>query len=335
MAVIDLFRRRHQTAAPPPVQLEGVASHGDQMTSLFDEALLAQLRRLTLMSKRSVAEGLAGEHRSRRKGASPEFADFKSYSQGDDFRRIDWNIYSRLDEVFVRLSEVTTELSVHLLLDASNSMDWSSSPTLPTKYDYARRVAGALGYVALWHFDRLVIAPFGSELGKPFGPSQGRSQIMPMLQFLTAQPTLGTTNLADALKRYALAHRRPGILLIVSDLLSGEPSELQESLRFLRSRGWRVTIAHVIDAAELDPVPQGDGSIRLMSVDYVDLEDGSRLRVTPTSDVLEQYREAAAAWRQEIERVCESEQCDYLALQSDWPLESVVLGLLYQRGLIG
>ena len=92
---------------------------------VFDEELLARLRRLTLLSTRSVSQGLAGEHRSQRRGSSPEFADFKSYSQGDDFRRIDWNIYSRLGEVFVRLSEVTTELTVHLLLDASGSMDWS------------------------------------------------------------------------------------------------------------------------------------------------------------------------------------------------------------------
>ena len=86
---------------------------------LFDEELLARLRRLSMLSRTTLAEGLAGEHRSRRRGASPEFADFKSYSQGDDFLRIDWNTYARLDGLFVRLSEVTTELTVHGLLDAS------------------------------------------------------------------------------------------------------------------------------------------------------------------------------------------------------------------------
>ena len=114
---------------------------------VFDEELLARFRRLTLLSNRSISQGLAGEHRSRRRGSSPEFADFKSYSQGDDFRRIDWNIYSRLGEVFVRLSEVTTELTVHLLLDSSGSMDWSGDPSRVTKFTYARRVAGSLGYV--------------------------------------------------------------------------------------------------------------------------------------------------------------------------------------------
>src|SRR5918997_1758898 len=131
----------------------------DAGASLLDERTLARLRRLSLVAGRARTEGLAGEHRSRRRGASPEFADFKRYSQGDDFRRIDWNTYARLDSLFVRLSEVTTEFNVHLLLDASNSMAWQGGGSAPSKFTYARRVAGALAYVSLWHFDRIVITP--------------------------------------------------------------------------------------------------------------------------------------------------------------------------------
>ena len=111
---------------------------------LLDERTLARLRRLSLVAGRARTEGLAGEHRSRRRGASPEFADFKRYSQGDDFRRIDWNTYARLDGLFVRLSEVTTELSVHFLLDSSASMDWRGDDDRPTKFTAARRLTGAL-----------------------------------------------------------------------------------------------------------------------------------------------------------------------------------------------
>ena len=149
---------------------------------LFDEALLGRLRRLALVSGRARTEGIAGEHRSRRRGASPEFADFKRYSQGDDFRRIDWNTYARLDSLFVRLSEVTTELSVHFLLDSSASMDWRGNDDRPTKFTAARCLAGALAYIALWGFDRVSIVPFAEALGKPFGPVQGRSQVVPVLR---------------------------------------------------------------------------------------------------------------------------------------------------------
>src|SRR4051812_32428148 len=101
------FRTRGNGVSTPDASTKPSPTASNQ--ALFDEELIARLRRLTVISKRSVAEGLAGEHRSKRRGSSPEFADFKSYTQGDDFRRIDWNIYSRLDELFVRLSEVTTE----------------------------------------------------------------------------------------------------------------------------------------------------------------------------------------------------------------------------------
>ena len=111
--------------------------------SLFSEELLALTRRLSLSPRTFTPEGLAGEHRSRKRGSSPEFADFKSYSQGDDFRRIDWNIYGRLGTLFVRLSEITTEIPVHILLDASASMLWTGSPERPQKFTMARQIAGS------------------------------------------------------------------------------------------------------------------------------------------------------------------------------------------------
>lgn len=336
MALID-FLRRSQDPVTATVEPATAASAGGQdMAQLFDEELLARLRRLALMSKRSIADGLAGEHRSRRRGSSPEFADFKSYTQGDDYRRIDWNIFSRLDEVFVRLSEVTTELSVHILLDASNSMDWRGSPTLPLKHDYARRIAGSLGYVALWHFDRVVITPFGRELGASFGPAQGRAQILPMLSFLAQQGTLGETDLPLAIERYARSRRRPGILVIVSDLLSGDPPDLQQSLRLLRTHGWQIIVAQVIDGAELDPALDQalDVTGQPTTFELRDVENDDRLRLTPTSEILDRYRDAVATWREQIEAACNDEACDYLALQTDWPLESIVLTLLHHRGLV-
>jgi uncharacterized protein (DUF58 family) len=261
---------------------------------VFDEELLARLRRLTLLSNRAISQGLAGEHRSRRRGSSPEFADFKSYSQGDDFRRIDWNIYSRLGELFVRLSEVTTELTVHMLLDASGSMQWTSDPSRLTKFTYARRVSGALGYVGLWHFDRLTITPFGTQLGQPFGPSHGRSNITPMVRYLTDLQAQGETSVAESIERYARARKRPGILIILSDLLSGEPDDMRTALQLLRSRGWQTTVVQIADPAERDPAgafPSGPGG-QPLTVELIDLENAGRLRVTPTPAALQDYDRA-------------------------------------------
>lgn len=304
---------------------------------VFDEELLARLRRLTLLSNRAIAQGLAGEHRSSRRGQSPEFADFKSYSQGDDFRRIDWNIYSRLGELFVRLSEVTTELTVHVLLDASGSMDWSGDPARVTKFTYARRVAGSLGYVSLWHFDRLSLTPFTTQLGQPFGPAHGRSNITPLLTFLTDLEASGSTSVAESIERYARARKRPGILIVISDFLSGEPADLQTALPLLRSRGWQTTLIQVSDPAESDPAgsfPTAPGG-GAMTIDLIDLESSARMQITPNQAALAEYGRAYDAWQMALEQVCEAEQTPLIGLRTDWPFESVVLGLLARQGMVG
>lgn len=326
-----------QTAPPLRPPPNGTGAVAD--APLFDEALLARLRRLVLLSGRARAEGLAGEHRSRRRGASPEFADFKSYSQGDDFRRLDWNTYARLNSLFVRLSEVTTELSVHVLLDASDSMAWRGATENPTKFTYARRATGALGYVALWHFDRLVVAPFGDELGHPFGPVQGRSHVVPLFRYLEGLTPLGPTALATTVDRYARARRRPGVLFLVSDLLSGEPADLREALRTLRGRGWQAEVIHVLDEAEIAPAPIGrylatDGGRHRPPVELLETETGDRLRVTPSDDVLARYEAAVAAWLAEIEAVCSAEEALYVRLLTTWSFEEVVLGLLHRQGVV-
>src|ERR687891_403244 len=169
---------------------------------LLDEGTLARLRRLSLVAGLARTEGLAGEHRSRRRGASPEFADFKRYSQGDDFRRIDWNTYARLDSLFVRLSEVTTELSVHFLLDSSSSMDWRWNDDQATKFNAARYLTLAPAHIALWGFDRVSIVPFAEALGRPFGPVQGRSQVVPLLRHLQRMQPIGGTALTPAIGAY-------------------------------------------------------------------------------------------------------------------------------------
>ena len=162
----------------------GEKHHAKTVEPLFTDDILARLRRVILRSRRLARTGLSGEHRSLRKGPSPEFADFKAYSVGDDYRRIDWRAYARFDSLFVRESEITTEFDVHLLVDVSRSMDWSSDPDRPTKLRRALQLTGALGYLSLWHFDRVSITPVGSDAQRRFGPVQGRTNIRPMLGWL-------------------------------------------------------------------------------------------------------------------------------------------------------
>lgn len=307
---------------------------------LLDEQTMARLRRLSLNAGRARTEGLAGEHRSRRRGSSPEFADFKPYSQGDDFRRIDWNTYARLGGLFVRLSEVTTELPVHILLDSSASMDWGSDPQGPTKFAAARRLTAALACIGLWSFDRLTVVPFSESVGAPFGPVQGRTQVTRALHYLQHLEPLGGTALAPVVSTYARMRSRPGLLLLVSDLLSGEPDDLQLALHELRGRGWQTAVLHVVDDAEIDPTatmtwlrddPAGAGS---PSLELIDRESGDILRMTIEQDVVDRYSSAVSAWLEGIEAAVSAEGAAYVRLPAAWDLGDRTVALLYEQGVL-
>ena len=312
----------------------------DAGESLLDERTLARLRRLSLFAGRARTEGLAGEHRSRRRGASPEFADFKRYSQGDDFRRIDWNTYARLDGLFVRLSEVTTELSVHFLLDSSASMDWRGGDDRPTKFLSAKRLTGALAAIALWGFDRIAIVPFADSLSRSYGPVQGRAQVVPTLRHLQGLQPMGETALAPMIGAYTHGRSRPGLLFVVSDLLSGEPEELQAVLHELRGRGWQTAVLHIVDDAEvsLDAsfawLRGADVTPGMASMEMIDRESGVTLRLAPDDDLVARYVANVSAWLEGLESACAAEQTAYARFSTAWGIDDLTLALLHERGMV-
>jgi hypothetical protein len=147
---------------------------------------------------------------------------------------------------------------------------------------------------------------------------------------------MGETELSLSIERYVRARRRPGIMLIISDLLSGEPDQFSARLRDLRSRGWQTIVAHIVDSEELSPLFfQSESAVDGVSpTELLDLESGERLRLTLNPDVIGRYEHAVSSWLGEIEAACAAEHADYLQLQTDWPLQSVVLQLLHARGLV-
>ena len=312
----------------------------DAGENLLDERTLARLRRLSLVTSRAPTEGLAGEHRSRRRGASPEFADFKPYAPGDDFRRVDWNTYARLDGLFVRLSEVTTELSVHFLLDSSASMDWRGSDDRPTKFMSARCLTGALAAVALWGFDRVSIVPFAEALGRPYGPVQGRTQVVRTLRHLQGLQPMGETALTTIIGTYTRGRSRPGLLFIVSDLLSGEPEELQAVLHETRGRGWQTAVLHIVDDAEVSTDASSawlrgtDDGLGTTSIELIDRESGVTLRLAPDDDLVLRYVENVRSWLDALESVCAAEQTAYARFSTAWGINDLTLALLHERGMV-
>lgn len=318
---------------------------------LFDENFLRRLERLNFRTAPSLRGNRSGERRSYNLRPALDFSDHRAYSHGDDLRHVDWNAYGRHEELFIKLGETTQSINVHLLLDCSRSMSWTtwqlpdvhkdngSAP--PDKWDAARRLAGALGYLALAGGERLFITPFAHGIDKGFGPTQGKQQIIPALRFLAglepAPPPKAKTEavLARNLREYAHAHAQGGFLIILSDLFDAAESAdagrgtswLAEGLLHLPSPRWQVIVMHLMCEQELSPTFEGD-------VDLQDMETGQRLPFRLDEQTLGQYRLRVRRWCNELQFACSRRGAVYARVMAEWPFEKMVLPYLRRRGAI-
>jgi uncharacterized protein (DUF58 family) len=285
---------------------------------LFEEAFLRKLDRLSILSRRAMAGQIQGERRSPKRGQSVEFADYRPYAPGDDFRRIDWNAYARLERFFIKLFVEDEDLLVHLLVDASRSMDWGE----PNKLHYAVRVAGALGYLALSSLDRITVTTLGRRAY--LSPRRGRQQALPLFTFLQGLQGEGAADLATSLQRYAAATTQPGPLLLISDLMD---EGWREGLAALAARGFDISVLHLLAPAEVDPQISGD-------LKLLDAETAAAVEITADYDLLLQYRQALAAWQAELRDFCGARGIHYVPVITSLPFEELLFSLLRQRGVV-
>ena len=297
--------------------------------TLFDERFMRKLDRLSLVVRKRRAGQLRGERRSTRRGSSVEFADYRDYVRGDDLRRVDWNIYARLERPFVKLFEQKEDLTVHLLLDGSRSMDWPSGDRSTAKWRYTQRTAAALGYIALDSGDRLVVSVLrgGEDPGPParFGPARGKGQTLPLLRYLGQQSAVGDTDLNRTLRDYAFAARHPGLAILISDLFS--PTGYQKGLSTLLARGYEALLLHVLAPEEANPSLTGD-------LKLVDVESGHAQEVTIDAGMRALYRRRLAAWQQDNRRWCGQRGVAYVPVTTNTPFDELILFHLRQRGLV-
>lgn len=297
--------------------MDGVTGPG----LLLEPEFLGRLERLTLLSRRLYRSGTRGERRSRTLGRGVEFADYRSYQVGDDFRYVDWNIYSRLDRLFVKLFSEEEDINVHLFVDASRSMGWGH----PSKLDYAARVAAALGYIGLANLDRVGAVAFTDRPVRTLAPRRGRAATLTLFRFLRGFVPEGRSNLAAALGEYSLRTRRRGVLVVISDLMF--PQGIADGLRLARYHRFEPFLIHLLADEELVPVIDGD--LRL-----VDSETGAAVEVTADAATVDAYARARDRYFAEIEQFCLRHQVEYLRAAISIPFEDLVLRYLRAGGLI-
>ena len=283
--------------------------------ALLDPALLGRLERVQLATRRRLAGRFSGEHRSPRYGSSLDFADYREYHPGDDFRRIDYSLYARTDQLFIRLFEAEDDLALRILLDTSSSMSFHG------KWRQAARLAAALGFVGIIRRDAVQLFTFPTGKAHRFN---GRGAVPVMMRHLEQLVPDGPTDVDAAATALLARAGLPGLTVIISDLLTPSwPAAIER----LPARGGEVTVVHIVSDDELHPDLIGD-------VDLVDAETEQRMAISLSHDVVKSYESVVQNWLEEIEGRCREHGVGYLRVEATHDVETVLLRSWRREGLL-
>lgn len=288
---------------------------------LLSPELLAQLERLELVSRKVFRGRMKGERKSSRKGQSVEFADFRSYVHGDDLRFIDWNTYARLDRLFLKLFLEEEDLHFYALIDASASMTFGA----PSKLEYAKQLAAALGFVGLVRSDRVKIETLRQPAGGPGAVWRGRRSLWRMLNHIEQIEPGEAVSLAQGVKNFCLRNSGKGVVVLISDLL--DKQGFQDALRYLVAQQMDAYVIHVLSQEELEPDVKGD--LRL-----IDCEDSDVAEITVSAPLLKRYKQTLAAFVESAREFCTRRGMTYLLANTQLPVDQLISSYLRKRGLV-
>jgi uncharacterized protein (DUF58 family) len=290
--------------------------------TVFDEAFLRQLERLLLLMRSPVRGGLKGGRRSVKRGQSVEFADYRDYSLGDDLRQLDWNVYARLEKLFVKLFVEEEDVTITLLIDASASMATGT----PSKLLFAKRAAAALGYIGLASEDRVAVSALTGRVARRRAAMRGSGRILRLLADLSSiESTDGPTDIVAAARHAGAQLHGRGVVVLISDLLDPAADKV---IRELAATGSELVILHVLSPEEIEPALEGD--LRL-----VDIETGDGIDVTVDLATIDAYKSRLAAWKAGFADLAAKRRASYVDLSSDANLADLMFAELRRRRVLG
>jgi uncharacterized protein (DUF58 family) len=287
----------------------------------LEASVLQRLDSLALLTRRPMATGRPGRRRSPLAGSSMEFADYRRYAPGDDFRRIDWRAYARLERLFLRVFEAEENLTVTVLVDCSDSMHHGQ----PTKIALALQLAAALSYVALKCEDSVIVGALTDRLAAYRRAGSGKNAIWSVGEFLNRLPRSGTTDLNRALYDLGRVVTSPGLTIIISDFLA--PGGYQTGIRAVRQLRQEVAMLHILSPDEIEPDIQGDWQLQ-------DSEGVGNVDVSISPGILNAYRQRLNAFTQELAAFAHSYAMTYTMIPSDTAIIDVVQRILRQVELV-
>jgi uncharacterized protein (DUF58 family) len=306
---------------------------------LLTPALSARLDSLEVLSRKVFAGRLPGERRSRRRGSSVEFDDYRDYVPGDDLRRIDWNVFARLDRFFVKLFREEEDQALHVVLDASASMDAGT----PGKIVFAQQLAMSLAWIGLASRSRVVVSVIAAP-GRPalqqLAPVRGRASVRRVGAFLLerawppeGRSGSGTSDWIGALRALSLSRRGKGVMILLSDFLVR--GDWRQGLNYLGAGGgFDVHCLQVLAPGEVEPEKESAGAV-IGDLRLTDVETGGATEVTVSSALLKRYKARLAEHIDSVHRACLARSMSHTVIRSDSDLKALLLEYLRRRGVLG
>ncbi len=291
---------------------------------LLDSHLVARLTQLDITSRKILTGKLKGERRSKKRGESVEFADHRPYVMGDDLRHVDWNIFGRLDKLFLKLFLEEEDLSLHIVIDASASHDCGT----PSKFLLMQKLSLALAYIGLANMHRVTLSAMGPVEGglmTNIRDLRGRRRLFDLSRWVCSLEPMGFTPFTEACKRVALTRRGKGVMIVISDFFIKEGYET--GLRLLSGGGYDLFCIQVLSPQEIKPDIGGD--LRLK-----DCEDGDTAEVTISAPLLKKYHQTLTAYCNRLKEFCARREITCLTVPSDTAVDVLVLDYLRRRGLL-
>jgi uncharacterized protein (DUF58 family) len=288
--------------------------------SFLDPAVLSRLSAVPLFARRPMQGSVSGRHPSPFRGSSVEFAEYRKYVPGDDLRRLDWRAYGRSDRFYVKEFEADTNLRCCLVLDTSGSMEFGSGAL--TKLDYAKRIAGALGHIAVLQGDAVGLSCVAGGIVRNIPPRRNPAHLMTIFDVLDQTRADGETQLVPVLHQLAETVRQRALIVIVSDLFA-EPELLKGCFEHLRFRKHDVAVFHLLDRRELK-------FDFLRPMRFLDMEGGPSLFAEP-SEIVDRYLKALSTYLDDLHGVVLESAIDYHRVVTDTDYEQVLMRFLVGR----
>lgn len=301
-------------------QQASLDASGSSDQTLLSPEMMAKLERMELVSRKIFRGRMKGERRSKRKGQSVEFADFRNYVAGDDLRFIDWNLFARLDRLYLKIFLEEEDLHVYTLVDDSLSMDFGT----PSKFLTAKRIAAALGYIGLCRGDRVSVSTF-SKASAPLvvrGRSSSHRLIGQLQSALCQNPA---PSMEESVRHFCLRNTGKGIVILITDLMN--KTGYETALKMLVAREMDIYLIHVLSPEELEPNLTGD--LKLM-----DAEDFDMREVSISASLLQRYRLTLNAFIDSARSFCNRRSIGYVSVRSDQAIDPLINDYLRSRGLV-